>query len=246
MLRLPSVIFIVLITIPFLGSYPPELNAGPCEQSCKTDCQGITGQERGVCIRQCLGGRCDNHGVQTAAQMLGKAGFDCSADGQCNAFCESTPDPDCVYFPPGHAGFAVKVFYNGTIVDVTDGSLVVNDGGTAAITYDNTIVLTSPLDCASVQAPVCRGSFYLNTPNPVPTGAVFDYYITQAVILGAGNTDTSGYCSILSNANNGKTVLGTTVDISPAALGHNIVVIPEDEIDGVAIKCMALTPSTTW
>ena len=231
MFQLPLVIFIVLITIPFLGSYAPELYAGPCEESCKTDCQGITGQERGGCIRQCLGGRCDNHGVQTAAQMLGNAGIDCSADGQCNAFCDATPDPDCVYIPPGHAGIAVKFYVNGTIIDFLEYELITYGGGTATQALDGTVTLTAPFYTGGDIFGYASAQHDITTP--VSAGTSIDFNVIQAQDVAHPAQAVCWYVTLDSYSS-----LGTTPIEGPSALGHHVVVVSQDEPSGVKVLCV--------
>ena len=237
--KLPLVIFIVLITTTFLGSYSSDLSADPCGESCKTDCQGITGQERGVCMRQCLGGRCDNKGVQQAAELLGKTGFDCSADGQCNDFCDSITDPDCSYFPLGHIGFAVKIFLNGTIQVFTPDQLSVHADATANQDLSGTVMLSvapcinggdSCLNIANVRA-ILPGSF--------PVGTTVNYMVQQVEGLPATNTRPT--CVVSEGPPDYRELPGSTVQISPATTGDNIFALIAEESGGIGLTCRIIS-----
>jgi hypothetical protein len=61
-----------------------------CQRDCVTSCNGLRGAERATCMKQCLGGQCDNPGVPNSGD-----GLDCSDDGVCNEFCAVGEDPDC-------------------------------------------------------------------------------------------------------------------------------------------------------
>jgi len=233
-LQLPLVIFFILITTTFLGSYSSDLSADPCGESCKTDCQGITGQERGVCMRQCLGGRCDNKGVQHAAELLGKTGFDCSADGQCNEFCDSSPDPDCSYFPPGHVGYAVKVFLNGTIYVFAPDRVSASGDATATQDLSGTVML-SATPCIDGGG-ICSNSASVRKqlPDSFPVGTTVNFMVQQ--VEGLPATNTIAHCRLDRNSDQ-STISGSVIQITPATIGDNFFALIAEEPEGIVLHC---------
>ncbi|MBW2507763.1 MAG: hypothetical protein JRE81_03965 [Deltaproteobacteria bacterium] len=67
--------------------------SGGCESSCADACRDLIDGDRKDCLRECIGGRCGNTGILSAAEATGETGIGCFPDGECNDFCDD--DPDC-------------------------------------------------------------------------------------------------------------------------------------------------------
>lgn len=78
-----------------------EAQSDSCSLSCALDC--AAGPGKGACVTACLGGRCGNTGVITAAMASGDGNVTCEENGVCNQFCAGGPvlDPDCGLVCPG-------------------------------------------------------------------------------------------------------------------------------------------------
>ena len=85
--------FAVLVAGTFVGV--SDVSADQCNNTCAEDCKGLNGADQKACKLKCLGGRCGNPGAIAVAEATDEPGIDCSGDGQCNEFCDATPDPDC-------------------------------------------------------------------------------------------------------------------------------------------------------
>jgi hypothetical protein len=131
-----------------------------------------------------MGGRCGIPGIIQAAQARGEPGIDCSADGVCNAFCESPADADCTEFPCTEQGIRDAIAAGGgpytfdcngptTVTTqaeiVIDNNVILDGEGNLTVdgNLDHRVFLVSPgVTTELIGMTVTRGYWDLSSPPP--------------------------------------------------------------------------------